>query len=100
MSLVDLELRLPEGVQGRKFDDRDHGLSHCMKAVDFIVEDHDQVLFIEFKDPDHPHATPDGREAFLKELLSGGKDDELVLIYRAKQQSDQFLPKLLISRLN
>ncbi len=77
-----LELRLPEGVQGRKFDDRDHGLSHCMKAVDFIVEDHDQVLFIEFKDPDHPHATPDGREAFLKELLSGGKDDELVLKYR------------------
>jgi len=77
-----LELTLPHGVKGRKFDDRDHGLSHCMKAVDFVVEDPDRVLFIEFKDPDHPHADADRREAFLQDLLSGAKDDDLVRKYR------------------
>lgn len=35
----DLQITLPSGVVGRKFDDEtSHGLSHCMKAVDFIVE--------------------------------------------------------------
>jgi len=77
-----LYLTLPHGVQGRKFDDRNHGLSHCMKAVDFVVEEPDRVLFIEFKDPDHPHANPDDRKAFLEELLIGGKDDDLVRKYR------------------
>lgn len=77
-----LELSLPPGVQGRKFDDSDHGLLHCMKAVDFIVEEPDRVLFIEFKDPDHPRATPKHREDFLRELLSGGRDDDLVRKYR------------------
>ncbi|RMD96330.1 MAG: hypothetical protein D6816_19070 [Bacteroidetes bacterium] len=77
-----LELTLPHGVQGRKFDDSSHGLSHCMKAVDFIVEEPDRVLFIEFKDPDHPRANAEDRKVFLKELLSGGKDDDLVRKYR------------------
>ncbi|MBW2068241.1 MAG: hypothetical protein JRI31_05110 [Deltaproteobacteria bacterium] len=77
-----LELTLPPGVRGRRFDDHNHGLSHCMKAVDFIVEEADRVLFIEFKDPDHPHAEPKARNAFLKELLLGGKDDDFVRKYR------------------
>jgi hypothetical protein len=77
-----LELTLPHGVHGRKFDDSNHGLSYCMKAVDFIVEEPDRVLFIEFKDPDHPRADPKDRESFLKELLSGGKDDDFVRKYR------------------
>ena len=77
-----LELTLPPGVHGRKFDDRKHGLSHCMKAVDFIVDEPDRVLFIEFKDPDHPHAPPDKRKTFLEELRTGGKDDDLVRKYR------------------
>lgn len=36
-----LQLVLPRGTQGRKFDDDTHGLSHCMKAVDFIIETSD-----------------------------------------------------------
>ena len=90
-----LELTLPHGVQGRKFDDRNHGLSHCMKAVDFVVEESDRVLFIEFKDPDHPRADPDAREAFLQELQTGDKDDDLVrkyrdsFIYRWAEEADE-----------
>jgi hypothetical protein len=78
----DLILRLPEGVQGRKFDDQNHGLSHCMKAVDFIVESNDYVIFIEFKDPDHPRAREKDRKRFFNSLLAGNEDDEFVRKYR------------------
>ncbi len=77
-----LELTLPPGVRCRKFDSPTHGLQHCMKAVDFIVEEPNLTIFIEFKDPDNPHATPDKREEFLQELLAGTKDDDLVRKYR------------------
>jgi hypothetical protein len=41
-----LQIKLPAGAIGRKFDDSaSHGLSHCMKAVDFIVEMEEQILF-------------------------------------------------------
>lgn len=44
----DLELALPPGATGWKFDDEAvHGLSHCMKAVDFVIELPDCLLFVE-----------------------------------------------------
>ncbi|MGC8733127.1 MAG: hypothetical protein ACP5RC_12855, partial [Halothiobacillaceae bacterium] len=53
----DLQITLPAGVVGRKFDDEaSHGLSHCMKAVDFIIELEDRTYFVEFKDPENPNA--------------------------------------------
>ncbi len=53
----DLEIEIWRVVDARKFDDPpSHGLSHCMKAVDFIVERPDSYLFIEFKDPQDPKA--------------------------------------------
>lgn len=33
----DLQIDFPDAVYGRKFDGPDHGLSHCMKAVDCNV---------------------------------------------------------------
>jgi hypothetical protein len=79
----DLQIALPAGVAGRKFDDgATHGLSHCMKAVDFIVELNDRILFIEFKDPDHPAAQPQDRNKFLTKILSGGLDSDLKTKYR------------------
>ena len=46
----DLEMDIPDVVDGRKFDGDGHGLNRCMKAVDFVVELADRYLFIEFKD--------------------------------------------------
>jgi len=44
----DLQIKLPAGAACRKFDDgATHGLTHCMKAVDFVVELEDRILFIE-----------------------------------------------------
>lgn len=39
-----LQITIPGAVQARKFDDgASHGLTHCMKAVDFIVELADRI---------------------------------------------------------
>lgn len=79
----DLQVELPAGANGIKFDDEaSHGLSHCMKAVDFIVELNDQILFIEFKDPDHPSANVKDKEKFIKKFLSGALDADLKAKYR------------------
>ncbi len=78
----DLELRLPAEALGRRFDDASHGLSHCMKAVDFIIELADKILFIEFKDPEHPRARPAAQAAFVKEFQNGEIDSSLVIKYR------------------
>ena len=79
----DLQLTLPATATGRKFDDEAaHGLSHCMKAVDFIIELQDSVLFVEFKDPENPQAHTKDRAAFIRKFLSGQLDTDLKTKYR------------------
>lgn len=74
----DLQITLPDTASGRKFDDEaEHGLSHCMKAVDFIVELEDRVLFVEFKDPENPRARAGDRAAFISRFLGGNLDADL-----------------------
>ena len=74
----DIQIALPNGAKGRKFDDSaTHGLSHCMKAVDFVVELKDRTLFIEVKDPEQPGATRENREKFYNEVRSGSLDENL-----------------------
>jgi len=89
----DLEMVLPSGASGRKFDDDTHGLSHCMKAVDFIVELADRILFIEFKDPHVPGARF-GHE-FVRRFLNGEIDRDLVTKFR-----DSFLYEWAANRLS
>lgn len=79
----DLHITLPATVSGRKFDDQTaHGLSHCMKAVDFIIELEDRVLFVECKDPENPKAQAKDRAAFIRKFLSGQLDTDLKTKYR------------------
>ena len=72
---------MPVGAMGRRFDGEDHGLSHCMKAVDFIVELADRIYFIEIKDPDQT-ANEVRRQQFSVELSSGKIDEELKTKFR------------------
>ena len=65
-----LQMTFPQDAKARKFDEpTSHGLSHCMKAVDFIVEEADRVLFIEIKDPDHPNAKQANKNIFVKNFF-------------------------------
>ncbi len=78
----DLEVSFTGAISARRFDDANHGLSHCMKAVDFIVELRDRYLYIEFKDPNHPHTRQSDRRKFLKRLQTGEIDEELKAKFR------------------
>ncbi len=83
LSEGNLQIAFPRTASARKFDDHLlHGLSHCMKAVDFIVEEDDRVLFIEIKDPDHPRATEEERTRFNRRFLAGQLDEDLKYKYR------------------
>ena len=77
-----LRMELPPTARGRKFDDKGlHGLT-CMKAVDFIVELKDRLLFVEFKDPESPRAPALNTEDFIKKFRSGEMDTNLRNKYR------------------
>jgi len=78
----DLQLTIPSAIQASKFDDNNHGLSHCMKAVDFIVELKDRYLFIEFKDPQNPRSKTKNRTKFVNNFLSGNIDEDFKYKYR------------------
>ena len=85
-----LEFVLPSGVVARKFDDpSSHGLSYCMKAVDFTVELPERRLFIEIKDPQTPHADLERSKEFIASFLAGKLDSDLKYKYR-----DSFLYEL------
>ncbi len=77
-----LQVTFPPDIAARKFDDTHHGLTHCMKAVDFIVELDDRFIFIEFKDPQHPSSKHTDGEKWIKKFLSGNLDEDFKLKYR------------------
>lgn len=59
-----LKISFPDDAKARKFDDsKTHGLSHCMKAVNFVVEDKHRIYFIEFKDPEKPDVKKETRRS-------------------------------------
>ncbi len=66
-----LEFNFPTALGYEKFDNSaTHFLLHCLKAVDFIIELPDRIVFLEVKDPQHPSATPSDQAQFKDKLLS------------------------------
>ena len=71
LSEGDLRLTLPGRTSGRSFDDEQHGLSHCMAAVDWILNPSEQIYFVEVKDPEDPGAKKYGNATdFLQNFLA------------------------------
>ena len=78
-----LRITLPRGARARKFDDSTHGLLHRhMKAVDFVIEMDDRMLYLEVKDPEHPKARTEQSADFIARFLAADKDDELIRKFR------------------
>ena len=77
-----LEISITDAVNARKFDDDSHGLSHCIKAVDFIIELPDRYLFTEFKDPENPNIPDQYRASAVQNLRDSELDEELKYKFR------------------
>lgn len=69
-----LQIAFDNALQVRKFDGDSHGLDHCMKAVDCIVEFDDRCLFIEIKDPQAPKVPKASHKRYLERLKHGQLD--------------------------
>ena len=82
----ELQISLPksaQGVRGRKFDVHTHGLSHCMKAVDWIIDLPDKVYFVEVKDLDARGASGrKERQKYLNDLKVEKEDGDFVAKFR------------------
>ncbi len=78
----DLQIVIDDALTARRFDGESHVLSHCMKAVDFIVDLPELYMFVEFKDPEHPMSRQENRRAFVQSFLSGEIDEELKYKFR------------------
>ena len=78
----DLQVTFNNVVRARRFDDSSHGLSHCMKAVDFVIELDDRYLFIEFKDPENPNIPTQHRAAAIQNLQTSEFDEDLKYKFR------------------
>lgn len=73
----DLQVSFDDAVSSRRFDGDEHGLSHCMSAVDFVIEFDDRYLFIEFKDPQDPHVPEDMKQAAIDQFKRRSLESEL-----------------------
>ena len=81
----DMQFDFSGALSCKKFDNNDHGLSHCMKAVDFIIELDDRIYFVEVKDPQHPSARN------LEENVNSIKSGNLVKNILVPKCRDSFL---------
>ena len=91
-----LEFDFRPATNSVRFDDEvTHGLSHCMKRVDFIIETADTIIFIEIKDPDNPKARPVNVSQFLQQLRS----NSLITNALVPKARDSFLYNHLLNRL-
>ena len=77
-----LKISFPQETVGRKFDDQSHGLSHCMKAVDFILKKNNRIYFIEIKDPDNTNTSEETRKDFKAKLKTSELCKEFVQKFR------------------
>jgi len=77
-----LQFDFVDAIDAFKFDEQArtlatyHGLSHCMKAVDFVVEYNDHYLFVEIKDPQDPnrYGSEQDKSALIKNLTTKFRD--------------------------
>lgn len=91
-----LEFDFRLAASSLKFDDPFiHQLSHCMKSVDFIVEDASKVYYIEVKDLDNPLIPVKERSKYQADLMSGAMVSSIL----APKARDSFLYNYLLDRL-
>ena len=91
----DLEVSFLGAKSVRKFDSPTHGLSYCMKAVDFVVELDDEYIFVEIKDPEDPNAHANTVAQWISDFQTGKINNDLIYKFR-----DTFIYEWAAGRAN
>lgn len=76
-----ITIGVPANCQAQRFDGSSHRMSHCMKAVDFLIDTPAARIFLEIKDPDAAQA-PQTATDYANKLVSGQLDSDLYYKYR------------------
>jgi hypothetical protein len=120
----ELEFNFSNTIQAFKFDEKEptsphyHGASHCMKAVDFIVEREHDWLFVEVKDFNGTNQTQPSdlnssekrkrlleslkgkyKDTFLYRWAEGKIDDKPIHYVCLVEWNDEALTSLLMKEL-
>ena len=77
-----LQITVAGAVNARRFDGAGHGLSHCMKAVDFVVELADRYSIHRAQGSTESEVQVGDRQRFIQGFHSGQLDEDLKYKYR------------------
>ena len=88
----ELEFDFTTALNVIRFDDEQkHGMSHCMKAVDFLVEWDDSFWFVEVKDPSATRIPPQYKKRKRKEFMKKIQNHTLFSVELGPKLKDSFL---------
>jgi hypothetical protein len=96
----DLEFDFSAAILSEQFDNPEtHKLSHCMKAVDFIVEWDREFWFVEVKNPSKSSIPPEMKRDKLNDFISKVNNETLFSNELGPKVKDSFLYLHLSDRL-
>ena len=87
----ELEFNFTSAIKAIHFDKEDHKMSHCMKAVDFLVEWPDEFWFVEVKDPAETKIPKKYKKQELQNFLKKMKKEKLFSQELGPKLKDSFL---------
>ncbi|KPA17645.1 hypothetical protein MHK_002179 [Candidatus Magnetomorum sp. HK-1] len=73
----DLEFDFRAAISAVRFDDENHKMSHCMKAVDFLVEWDKEFWLLEVKDPSSREIPNKFKDKELREFINKMRNQTL-----------------------
>ncbi len=87
----ELEFDFTAALKATHFDDENHEMSHCMKAVDFLVEWPHEFWFVEVKDPSASSIPMKYRRRRLTDFIDKMRNETLFSRELAPKLKDSFL---------
>ncbi len=95
----ELEFDFSAAIRATRFDDENHKMSHCMKAVDFLVEWDEEFWFVEVKDPSSLKIPNEYRIQNLQKFIHKMRNETLFAHELGPKLKDTFLYLYLRKRL-
>jgi hypothetical protein len=95
----DLEFDFRAAISAVRFDDENHKMSHCMKAVDFLVEWDKEFWLVEVKDPSSRKIPNKFKDKELREFINKMRNQTLFAHELGPKLKDSFLYLSLRNRL-